>query len=70
MTFIYFACEFYWNSNAIACETLILNYNGKFNLGICPIYFFLFTYSYYDFSNLLFYIYLIFKFFYLTLRFD
>ena len=33
MTFAYLACEFYRISNAIACETLILNYNGEFNLG-------------------------------------
>ena len=38
MTFVYFSCEFYRISNAIAYETLILNYNGKFNLGICPFF--------------------------------
>ena len=42
MTFVYFACEFYRISNAIACETLILNYNGKFNLDICLLLFFFF----------------------------
>ena len=40
MTFIYFACEFYRISNTIAYETLILNYNGKFNLGIYLFFFF------------------------------
>ena len=45
------------------CETLILNYNGQFNLGICI--FFKFTYLCYDFSNLFLYTF-IFKNFYLT----
>ena len=40
MIFIYFACEFYRISNTIAYETLILNYNGKFNLGIYLFFFF------------------------------
>ena len=40
MTFVYFACEFYRISNAIACETLILNYNDKFNLDTCLLFFF------------------------------
>ena len=35
MTFVYFPYEFYRISNAIAYKTLILNYNGKFSLGIC-----------------------------------
>ena len=35
MIFINFVCEFYRISNVITCETLILNYNGEFNLGIC-----------------------------------
>ena len=39
MTFVYFPCE-YRISNAIAYETLILNYNGKFNLGMCLFFFF------------------------------
>ena len=34
MTFVYFACEFYRIFNAITCETLILNYNNKFNIDI------------------------------------
>jgi len=42
MTFVYFSCEFYRISNAITYETLILNYNGKFNLGISL--FFLFSF--------------------------
>ena len=67
MTFIYFPCEFYRISNAIAYKTLILNYNSEFNLGIC---FFSFTYSDYDFSNLILYIFNFLKKIYLTLRFD
>ena len=39
MTFVYFPCE-YRISNAIAYETLILNYNGKFNLGMYLFFFF------------------------------
>ena len=54
MTFVYFPCEFYRISNAIAYKTLILNYNSEFNLGIC---FFSFTYSDYDFSNLILYVF-------------
>ena len=54
MTFVYFPCEFYRISNAIAYKTLILNYNSEFNLGIC---FFSFTYLDYDFSNLILYIF-------------
>ena len=60
MTFVYFLCEFYGISNAISYETLILNYNGKFNLGIYLFfyyYFFFFTYLGYDFSNLILYIF-------------
>ena len=62
MIFINFVCEFYRISNVITCETLILNYNGEFNLGICLyIYVYKFTYSCYDFSNLIYiYIYIIF----------
>ena len=67
MTFVYFPCEFYRISNAIAYKTLILNYNSEFNLGIC---FFSFTYSDYDFSNLILYIFNLKKKIYLTLRFD
>ena len=37
MTFVYLAYEFYRISNAIACETLILNHNCEFNLGKCII---------------------------------
>ena len=65
MIFVYFACEFHRISNIVACETLILNDNGKFNIGI---YFFFFnlhihvmiskTYLY-----IYIYIYLIFKIF-------
>ena len=81
MIFINFFCEFYRISNVITCETLILNYNGEFNLGIC-LYIYVcvcvcvcvykFKYSCYDFSNLILYI---FNFInnkknYLTLWFD
>ena len=42
--------------NAITYKTLILNYNSKFNLGIF-LFFLIFTYSSYDFSNLILYIF-------------
>ena len=60
MTFVYFLCEFYRISNVVAYETLILDYNGEFNLGICLFFFFFlfkFTYSSYNFSNLILYIF-------------
>ena len=41
MTFVYFPCEFYRISNVIAYETLSLNINGEFNLGICLLFIFL-----------------------------
>ena len=56
MKFIYFACEFYKISNAIAYETFILNYNGKFNLCI------FFNLHIYVMTLKLTFIYLIFKF--------
>ena len=40
MTLVYFRCEFYRISNAITYKTLILNYNSKFRLGICPFFYF------------------------------
>ena len=43
--------------NAITYKTLILNYNSKFNLGIFLFFFLIFTYSNYDFSNLILYIF-------------
>ena len=61
MIFVYFACEFYRISNILACETLILNDNGKFNIGI---YFFFFNlHIHVMFSQTYFYIYLILKIF-------
>ena len=56
MNFIYFTCEFYRISNAFTNETLILNYNGESNLGICFLFLLKFTYSCYD-SQTYFYIY-------------
>ena len=40
MTFIYFACELHRISNVIVGKTLILNYNGESDLGICLFFFF------------------------------
>ena len=60
MTFVYFACEFYRISNAIACETLILNYYGEFNSGIF-LFFFFFKFKLYIYvmiSQTYFYIYI------------
>ena len=60
MTFIYFSCKFYRISNAIVCEALILNYNAKFNLGICLfflVYIFMLCFEFYI------YIYIILKIF-------
>ena len=67
MTFVYFASEFYRISNTIACETLILNYNGKFNLGIYNFFFFLNLHFRVTISQtyiyIYIYIYIIFKIF-------
>ena len=68
MTFVYFASEFYRISNTIACGTLILNYNGKFNLGIYH-FFFLNLHFHVTISQTYIYIYFL-KSFYLTMRFD
>ena len=67
MTFVYFASEFYRISNTIACGTLILNYNGKFNLGIYHFFFKIYIFML-QFLKLI-YIYFL-KSFYLTMRFD
>ena len=56
MIFIYIACKFYKISNVVSCETLILNYNGEFNLGTC-LFFKKITYSCYDFLNLILYMF-------------
>ena len=50
MTFVYLACEFYKISNVFAWETLILNYNGEFNLGKCLIiYIYIYIYNFENF---------------------
>ena len=70
MIFIYSIFEFYRIFNAIACETLNLNYNGEFNLDICPLLFFFFFNLYIRFmiSKIYYiYIYIIYKKNYLTL---
>ena len=69
MKFVYFSCEFYRISNAIAYETLILNYNETYAY-FFYFFFFKFTYLGYDFSNIILYIYIYIYLIFKMLLFD